>query len=196
MKRVTPAPGRETYAAEYGGAVFKSAGSAQPEWDDILAEDEEILWQGPSQPRLVMKKGWRTRLAVGIILGVAALVVIVLGPIASKVFGLLLLAIAVRTGLSPEFVHYHHQRRVFYSLSNKRAFKAWTDWRGRRRLAFWPITPESSFRRISGDPPSIRFYHSRKERGMRRPDYHSQFEAIPDASRIYQLLKRIRKNAA
>lgn len=195
MKPAPPANWREERAVRDAGAVIKSAHLVQPEWGDILGVDEDLLWQGPSQPKLVLSRGFGKKIARALFFVLLGLVIAIFGSATSLYLGLLIMAIGILGAFPAELRHYRAQRRVFYSVSNKRAFKASTDWRGRRRLVFWPITAESSFRRISGDPPSVRFYEGRHESG-RRSAYHAEFEAIPEATEVYHLLKRIQKDAA
>lgn len=68
MKTEAPSTYREKYAAEAAGAVIQSAGYDTPGWDAILDEGEELQWQGWSQPKLSLPKGWIFRLIPGLVL--------------------------------------------------------------------------------------------------------------------------------
>lgn len=195
MKIEAPETHREKYAAE-AGAVIQSPGEALPSWESILEDGEELLWQGRSNPRHPPSFR-RTAAVTG---GVFCLMVAIGTALREDAIGafeigvgffFLVLGVLL---LLPSRI-WRRQTPHFYSLSNRRAFRGEMGPSGKYRLVSWPITPETSFRRIDGYPPSIRFYEGRHASG-RRPRYHEVFEAIPDAAEVYKLLLRIQKDAA
>lgn len=194
MKILEPATYREKYAAE-AGAIIQSPGNAIPGWDAILQNDEELLWQGWSRPTLRRKKGWLINLGIGAFLAVFATILLSAAQWGPRLAGLLIVALAVVIAVPGAVWDHLRQKRVFYSLSNRRAFRASTSLLGKRRMMSWSITAQTSFRLIRDNPPSVRFYEGRLE-GGRRPRYHAAFEAIPDAQEVYKLLLRIQKDVA
>lgn len=194
MKVEAPSNYREEYAVE-AGAVIQSPGYDKPGWDAILDEDEVLLWQGWSQPVLRLPKGWIYRRIPGLVLIAVGAAVLAGGGWGLSLIGVVMITFGVMALIPSAVLHHLRQRRVFYSLSDKRAFRASSSWRGKRRMMFWPITAETSFRLQRGDPPSVRFYEGRLESG-RRPRYHAAFEFIPDAAEVHKLLLRIQKDAA
>lgn len=196
MKTEEPQTYREKYAAE-AGAVIQIPHDALPGWDELLDEGEQLLWQGRSQAKPAVSKyrSW-------VVIGGAFCFLIGTGMVLSypqvsgveMVFGAMLLAFGLYLMIPRRFLS-RGQRQSFYSLSNRRAFRGETIRSGHYRLVSWPITAETSFRLIPGDPPSIRFYEGRLESG-RRPRYHEVFEAVSDAPKVLKLLQSIQKDAA
>lgn len=189
MKAASPANWREERAARNAGAIVEAAAFAQARWADFLGEGEELLWQGPSQPKLRLTVGMTMAIMVGLCFILLGLIVAMLGHPMSLPFGLVVILGGIVRLFPKELRRYWQQCRVFYSVSNKRAFQASTDWWGQRDLESWPITPDSRFHLVPGDPPSIRFYDI-------RPGSHAEFKAIPEATEVHNLLKRIQKDAA
>ena len=69
-----------------------------------------------------------------------------------------------------------------------------TSFWGKRRSTSWPMTKVTSFRLIKDDPLSVGFYDGRHKGGA-LPKYHEVFQAIADAADVFELLKRIQKDA-
>jgi hypothetical protein len=196
VKTEAPSTYREKYAAEAAGAVIQSAGYDTPGWDAILDEGEELQWQGWSQPKLSLPKGWIFRLIPGLVLIAVGAAGIAGGSgWGLRLTGGIMIALGILALIPWRLVRFLRKRRVFYSLSDRRAFRASASLLGKRKMMSWPITADTSFRLIRDDPPSVRFYEGRLESG-RRPRYHAVFEAIPDAAEVYKLLLRIQKDAA
>ncbi|NHF73932.1 hypothetical protein [Paracoccus xiamenensis] len=204
MKIEEPATYRERYAAK-AGAVIQSPGSAQPGWDAILEDGEELYWQGWSRPKLKFGKAVVGNLVAGSIItafgGAMCAAGWAYGVKGGKfeawligIIGLPLLLLGLLRLIPDAVWEYLLQRRKFYSLSNRRAFAGGSNLLGKRRLISWPITSETSFRLMKGDPPSVRFYEGRLESG-RRPNYHAAFKAIEDADDVYKLLQKIQRDA-
>ena len=197
MKIEEPATYREKYAAE-AGAVIQTPGTDLPGWEAILNEGEELLWQGEARPKLNLGKRWWVGpawAAVMVACGIGLSIVAYRWVWPLWIFAVPLLAWGL-IGLVPEGLrHYLGLRGSIYSLSNLRAFRGEVTLFRKRRLVSWPITADTSFRLVRGDPPSVRFYEGRLESG-RRPRYHEVFEAIVDAPEVYELLQRIQKDVA
>lgn len=107
-----------------------------------------------------------------------------------------MIALGILALIPWKLVRFLRKRRVFYSLSDRRAFRASASLLGKRKMMSWPITADTSFRLIR----TIRLGSAlRRPAGKRPPPKVSRggvSEAIPDAAEVYKLLLRIQKDAA
>ncbi|MFV0410765.1 MAG: hypothetical protein ACK5LJ_14050 [Paracoccus sp. (in: a-proteobacteria)] len=181
------------------GTVRHLVGRNSPGWTGLLEEGEDVRWQGWSRPKLRPSKDWMVSCLFGgipVLVGAGfCLAGAGFDSWLAWIIGGLLVSLGLWLILWLTIWEHVEQRRVFYSLSNRRAFIGLSPLLGKRRLVSWPITPASGFRLIKGDPPSIRFYEGRLKSG-RLPRHHAAFESIEDADEVYKLLQSLQGDAS
>ena len=158
-------------------------------WDDILAEGEELLWQGQPAQGLIFG---RSEL---IMIGFAGLVAILMLFRGSGQGGLLPVVIVV--GLAAGFPFYKARRRsrVWYSLTNRRAIIARETASG-RSMASYPIDQWGPLELRSGRFSSIIFWDELKshydgDRGHRVTRRSIGFMDLEEADDAFALMSKL-----
>lgn len=111
-------------------------------WQGILAEGETILWQGQPDGRLAMDWSRAAEAGMGAFYVLFSLIWMAGASQAGGffwVFGLIIFGVGLWNAAQPNVIDTLRRRRMWYTLTNRRAFIA-TDWIGAgRRLASYPI---------------------------------------------------------
>jgi len=165
-------------------------------WDEILENDEQILWQGRPNEKFRIKLSQIATLVFGLFFaGFAVFWMVMAAGIGGIfwMFGLLHFAVGLSISFGPIYWDNVQRRNSWYSLSDQRAFIA-TDmpFRGRRIKSF-PITASTvlDFRR--SEPPSIYFAHEIRQGKNSSTRIDIGFEGIPDAAEVFALMRGLQK---
>lgn len=163
-------------------------------WKGILADGEDILWQGAPEPGLVINPGMIAGSLFGAGFAGFALFWMILASAGGGtfwMFGLFHFFIGISVMLGPIVWPAWKRRHTFYTLTSNRAFIA-TDvpFQG-RRLKSYPIAPDTPLELVDGTVPSVYFAEELTQSiyGTRRTQIG--FERISDARDVLQLLQRV-----
>ncbi len=167
-------------------------------WGGILAQDEEILWQG----RPDAKPKSHPRRFVSVLFGAAfsgfALFWMAMAAQAGGLFwmfGLIHFGVGIGIMVGPIYSAAWRRRHTWYTLTNKNAYIG-TDvpFRG-RKLASYPITAETALVfSDEGDFATIHFAHEMRKSGKRGSKRHDiGFERIKDGRDVYAMMRELRE---
>ncbi|MCZ4352237.1 aspartate carbamoyltransferase catalytic subunit [Roseovarius aestuarii] len=191
-------------------------------WNDILGDNERILWQGRPDPTFIIRGSDIAAALFGAIF--AGFAVIWMVHMIHKgsflwAFGLLHFSVGAGVILSSLFWPSYQRRHSWYSLSNKRAFIATDLPVIGRNLYSYPITHSTKLRLIDGPSGSVMFHSLRTTfraspnqphaRGTRPGTYSARqfsrrprtrtsctgFERIHDAPHVFDLMQKIQAGA-
>ncbi|WGW04810.1 aspartate carbamoyltransferase catalytic subunit [Tropicibacter oceani] len=181
--------------------------SPPPGWEGLLDPGEVILWQARPAPGLSLGRVQPMRHVMGLIfvtfslfwMSVASSITgqIKEGPVGLfPLFGLIFLAIGMwNAGL---FVIWNAFVRRFttYTLTNRRGFVASNTPLLGRKLKSYPIQPDTPLEFEGDDPGTIWFAerHVMTKNGSHR--HRIGFERIPEARKVYALLRQIQRGEA
>ena len=167
-------------------------------WEGILEEGEKILWQGRPDGRL--RPGLRQLggALFGLVFAGFALFWMLMAAAEGGsfwIYGLGHFALGMALAVGPIAYDVIRRRRTWYTLTDRRAFIATDMPLVGRRLAFYPIRPDSPVRLLQTRPPSV--YFARKAIRTRNRSRHVPvgFEMIEDAHRVMALIHGIQKEA-
>ncbi len=172
--------------------------SIPSEWQGILDDDEDILWQGQPDGTLRLDMSQPMGIAMGVFF-MGFSVFWMNG--ASKaggifwMFGLLFFGIGFFNAIGVHFWKAYLRRTTYYTLTNKRALIA-TQTFGKRVLKSYPITKSTLIEWEDADPATIIF--ARETRGSGKNSYEAKigFEYIQDDKKVVTMLRKIQKEAA
>lgn len=168
-------------------------------WEGILDDGETILWQGCPDTKIVWQMANVMTFLFGLLFAGFALFWMVMASFAGGffwMFGLIHFGVGISISFGAMFLSAFKRRRLWYTLTNQRAFIASEmPFRG-RKLSSYPITEATTLDFIDGAPASIHFA-SQTRRGRNR--VHTLpvgFERIEDGRSVYRLIRNIQEGAA
>lgn len=172
--------------------------SVSSDWEGILDEGEDIRWQGRPDGAVVWKVSNFASLLFGAVFSGFALFWMIMAAQAGGgfwMFGLIHFFVGIGVAIGPVFWNTLRRRKSWYTLTNKRALIA-TDMPTKGRvLKSYPITKDTMFEFISGDPASISFATDQRRRKNGTYKVKIGFERIEDAKQVYALMRDIQKEA-
>ncbi|WP_226782965.1 aspartate carbamoyltransferase catalytic subunit [Oceaniglobus trochenteri] len=178
--------------------------SPPPGWDDILDDDEQILWQGAPDGGLHLTGGLALSGFGLFFAGFAAFWMAGAASIGNSVgiigmifplFGLPFLLIGLYLVFGRFLWDAYVRRGTFYTLTDKRAYVA-TATAGQRRLQSYEISRDTPIELIQGPPDSIYFDTAPARTDRTTPRNRIGFRYIQDGRRVLSLLRDIQKDAA
>ncbi|MFV0300318.1 MAG: aspartate carbamoyltransferase catalytic subunit [Paracoccus sp. (in: a-proteobacteria)] len=165
-------------------------------WAGILAEGEEILWQGRPSTRLHLRARQIPTMLFGVLFACFALFWMIGASQAGGIFwmfGLIHFSVGLAMITEPALYPAFRRRRSFYTLTNRGAFIG-TDLPVQgRKLNAYPITPATRLELEITEPGSVYFARSERRRRFSFGNRRIGFEYIPDATAVYALLSSIQK---
>ena len=170
------------------------------EWDGILREGEEILWQGRPRPgiraRDFMTREFLAGLVTLVFVGVWLSLAFQGGM---SLFFLLIGLVFAATGLwqaaAPVLRTPWRRRRTFYTLTNRAAYIAVDGWPS-RSLETYEITRDMRIDlRPGASDGSVMFGEKIVGSGKRRHRVAVGFEHIDDAQEVFRLMSQARGEA-
>lgn len=163
-------------------------------WDDILAPDERVLWQGQPDTTIRLRPRHIPTMIFGFVFSGFALLWMVSAYRAGAfwLFGIIHFGAGLAVALGPVLFRPLAARFTWYSLTSKRAFVA-TDfpWQG-QRLNEIALTRETQVGFDGGAPGTIEFGKTNvlvAKRGLDR----QRFERIDDAHKVFGLIRDIQR---
>lgn len=168
-------------------------------WQGILDDDEDIIWQGRPDGKIVFRAGNILTLLFGMAFAGFALVWMIIAASAGGffwAFGLIHFAVGIGVGFGSLFFSAWRRRNTWYTLTSKRAFIASHLPIQGKRLKSFPITPDTSLEYAEGNPASI--YFAEETRRGKNSTYQVKigFERIPDAAAVYKQFRAVQEAAA
>lgn len=167
-------------------------------WDGILDADEEILWQGRPDGKVVFKPGNITLFLFGLFFAGFALFWMVMAASAGGffwAFGLIHFAVGIGMSFGALFWSAYRRRNSWYTLTNRRAFIATEMPLVGRRLKSYPITETTVLDFDSGTPATIHFAEETRRTKNGTRTVKIGFERIDDGRRVYGLIREVQKAA-
>ncbi len=168
-------------------------------WDGILAADEQIEWQGAPVQGIRWELGSRETLgAIAAAAGAITLVVFTYRPATDGMGNpiLVFLAWGVIAAVVYHAWSFWNRRRIFYTLTNRRAFIA--TWHfGVQTLRAYPIATMRPLRLIDTRPGHVYFDHDTVERKDRSTGFTETvivevgFLDLADPREVRDLLVRL-----
>jgi hypothetical protein len=196
-----------------------------PGWEGLLEEGEEILWQGQPETRVDYGQIFSGTSLFGAFFAGFAIFWISMAMFITSgmtdavgrgiatifpLFGLPFVAVGLYMMLGRLFWDAYQRRHTHYTLTNRAAFIA-TDIRGKRRLDRYEITADSGLTLEEGAPGAVWFatrLHHRRRRvarsspgpfrnaGHRTSEERIGFRHIPDARRVFALMRKVQQSAS
>ncbi|KEJ88757.1 hypothetical protein [Sulfitobacter donghicola] len=163
-------------------------------WDDILADDEEILWQGRPSPLFAMSRADFIPMIFGLTFSAFALLWMSFAAIGGALMwlaGLPHFAVGMALALYAICRDTVARRYSYYTLTNQRAIIGlFYPWRG-RSLRKFRITKNT---KISTDHEhTVVFGRAGRSKRHPFPTRAPQFSRIDDAEKVYHLMRQIQK---
>ena len=165
-------------------------------WDDILDEDEAILWQGRPDPKARVRLPSLALVVFGVAFAGFALYE-TLGAVLEGRFAWRYALIDLPIGLAVIYgalldtpLKY---RRTWYSLSNKRAFIATDFPLGGRHLASFPIDRDTSLTLEQGKRDNLFFATEEYRVRGRKRTRRIGFESLADGTQVYHLMRDLQR---
>lgn len=166
--------------------------SAPAGWEDILDPDEQILWQGRPDGKIVLDASGILSLIFGLFFAGFALVWMVVAFKDSGgfwAFGLIHFSAGLAIAFGSTGWSVFRRRHTWYTLTDRRAFVA-TEMPVRGRgLKSYPITSDMMLDITHSDPPSVWFreetYRTKNGTGRKR----TGFERIADGQDVFRLIR-------
>ncbi len=167
-------------------------------WQSILDDDEEILWQGQPDPKVRLGVKNIIGMVFGLMFSAFALVWMVLAAQAGGffwMFGLLHFSVGLLIAFVALFWETFLRRRVWYTLTNQRAFVASDLPVLGRRLKSYPIDEDTVLEFVDEEPASI--YFAQEQRRGKRSTYTVKvgFQKIPDGRKLFRMFRDVQRNA-
>ncbi len=168
-------------------------------WDGILDDDEEILWQGRPDRRIVLRPRNIGGLLFGLLFAGFALFWMIMAAQAGGMFwmfGLLHFSIGLAVAGGAIYLNAFVRSRSWYTLTNRRAFIATDLPLVGKRLKSYPIDGDTVLEFEQGDPASIYFAQERKRNnnGTTRVQKIG-FERVENGQDLLRLFRDIQRNA-
>jgi hypothetical protein len=165
--------------------------TVQREWKNLLAPDEEILWQGApaAKLRFEFQSPFQAIFAVFFVgFSIFWMQGAAKGGGNFWMFGLLFFGVGLFQLIGVHFWKSFRRRTTFYTLTNQNAFIA-TELFGKKSLKSYPIRPSTNLEYVPGQPGSVFF--AEKRTSSRNGDNITKigFEMIDAASKVSGLLR-------
>ena len=167
-------------------------------WEGILDTDEEIVWQGRPDGKVVLRIGNILTFIFGLFFAGFALVWMLLAATAGGLFwafGLIHFSVGIGLAFGALFYSAWLRRRTWYTLTNRRAFIAPDRPILGKRLKSYPITDDTVLEFDDARPGTIYFAEEirRTNNGTSRKSIG--FERIADARDVYKLIREQQRAA-
>lgn len=187
---------------------MSETGSVPDGWEGLLAEGEEILWQGRPDDKVLWSDLVHLHTAFGLFFTLFSLFWMAMawkmgnvtpgGGVFSglslfPLFGLPFLAIGLYTLIGRIFFDSVRRRGTFYTLTSRAAYVA-TQIKGKRELKRYSLLDDVRPRLEDGDPGSVFFstvttvYHGRKRGMVSNVSTPIGFRRIPEARKVYLMM--------
>ncbi|WP_417249755.1 aspartate carbamoyltransferase catalytic subunit [Celeribacter sp.] len=168
-------------------------------WDDLLANDEQVLWQGQPDDTIHLSGRQVALMTFGALFaGFAYLYMRTAAQNAGPfwMFGLIHFAIGMYIALAPIVVRPYLRKRTWYSLTNRRAFIARDFPFIGRTLNALRITPNTVIEVNDANFGTIRFRAAARSLNGGRPIATPSFDYIQNAHAVFQQIRDIQKGIA
>lgn len=169
-----------------------------PGWEGILDDDEEIVWQGRPDGKIVFRVGNILTFIFGLIFAGFALVWMLLAAAAGGMFwafGLIHFSVGIALSFGALFFSAWLRRHTWYTLTNRRAFIATDTPVIGKRLKSYPIDDDTVLEFDEGDPGSIYFAEEVRRTNNGTSRKRIGFERIADARHVYGLIREQQRKA-
>lgn len=159
-----------------------------PVWADLLAPDEELLWQGRPEPSLVFEPGHLRTLFMVVFIVIFALLVVFVAtdvPLLMRLVGLGVLALVLRAVLKDTLLAMWGHRRTWYGLTSQAAIVVLDLPLVGHRITRHAITADSLLGSDGGDPLMTLTF--------RGPGAPGAFANLRDGLQVLSLMRRIQR---
>lgn len=170
-----------------------------PGWEGILDADEEIIWQGQPDSRIV----WKAENIVMTLFGLAfagfALFWMVLASMGGGffwMFGLIHFFVGISISGGGVFYNAFKRKRSWYTLTNRRAFIAIDLPVKGKSLNSYPINANTVLEFIDDDRATVLFATERKRGKNSTYNVKIGFERIENGRDVFAKFREVQKNAA
>lgn len=169
---------------------------SQSGWEGILDADETLIWQGRPDGGFSFKMA--NIFATIFSLFFAGFAVFWMmtayeGGAGFWMFGLIHFSAGVGMFVNQIFGDTYRRRRMWYSLSNKRAFIATQPMILGRKLKSYPITSTTQLELSTGALTDIIFASKIRYNNKRRYETDIGFRRLDDGSKVYALMRQIQQ---
>ena len=167
------------------------------EWDSLLDPEERIIWQGQPSARVQLEFESAFAVLFMMVWGGVPLFMVISAP-ETLLLGVpaLFLGIALYFFVGQHFWAAYQRSRTFYSLTNTRAFIAYSNLTG-RKLDSYPITEHTTLQLDEGRKKAVWF--DTKYGGQmfsNKTDVRVGFERLDNPREVYQLLRAVQRGDA
>lgn len=165
-------------------------------WESILDEGEKILWQGRPNGAVVFKLGNLMTFIFGLFFAGFALFWMIMAASAGGgfwMFGLLHFSVGIGLAFGSLFWSAFKRRRMWYTLSTRRAFIATDLPLKGRQLKSYPIGPDTILEFTDGPLATLNFNKEMRRGKNRTYTVDIGFERIKDGASVYRLMRDIQK---
>lgn len=167
------------------------------DWDAILEDGEELLWQGRPDASVVWQKRHILPVVLGVgvaVLGIIWIFFVTQSNTYSVIMGLILIGLGGFLGVAPPVLASMVRKASWYSLSNKRCFIAMNRKNIGRKLAAYRVDPEFELLFDGKDPGTIIFAIETRQPGNAAYLVKISFDRIKDSQKVYQMMRDIQEN--
>jgi hypothetical protein len=167
-------------------------------WEGILDKDEEIIWQGRPDGKIVWRAGNIMTLIFGLFFAGFALFWMLMAASAGGffwMFGLLHFSVGIGIAFGAVFWSAYMRRHSWYTLTDRRAFIARDLPIKGRVLKSYPIGANTPLEMVGEDPATIHFASETKRGKNSTYQVKVGFERISDGREVYSKIRAIQKGA-
>ncbi len=165
-------------------------------WENILDENEEILWQGRPDPAFHVDLSTGREMAMGLFFMGFSIFWMAGASQAGGVFwlfGIPFFMVGFFRVIGRDFWKTYLRRNSWYTLTNERAIIATNLPIKGKSLKSWPITDKSRLSLDQGPPDTIIFAHEERRGQNGTYTIDIGFERIQDGLKVYRLMRDIQK---
>lgn len=169
-------------------------------WHGILDPGEQILWQGAPDPRVVFAWTQLPEILFGLVFAGFALFWTTMATIMGGVFGLFglpFLLVGLMVIFKSNYLMAYFNRHTFYTLTNRRAIIATSYPHAKREMKSYPIDAKSALELSQQDDYGNVIFHRKiwRSRNSGEKTKNIGFYRIPDARRVFSLMRQIQQEA-
>lgn len=166
-------------------------------WENILASDEKILWQGRPMQGIALRASHTFTTLSGLAFSGFALFWMIMASQAGGyfwTFGLIHFTAGIGVILGPILWPAYMRKRTWYTLTTDKAYIADITFLGQKRLRSYPITKDTPIEVVSGTYTTINFASEQRRGKNRTYTVPIGFERLTEGDTVRGMIRKIQKD--